>query len=90
MTVLVFLSALLVSPTQARDLKLATWNLDWLSLRPAGDPALPPDVIRRAPADFAHLARYAAHLNADIVGLQEVETPEAAALIFPKPEYRVF
>jgi len=39
---------------QARELKLATWNLAWLTLRPAGDPALPPGLV---PYDAADLER---------------------------------
>ena len=37
---------LLAVPAAAAELKVATWNLEWLTLRPAGDPALP----RHAPA----------------------------------------
>lgn len=37
----------------------------------------------RTPADFASLRRYAAELRADIVALQEVDGPEAAAQVFP-------
>ena len=39
----------------AADLKLATWNLEWLTLLPAGDAALPPDVQPKQPADRALL-----------------------------------
>jgi 5'-nucleotidase (lipoprotein e(P4) family) len=41
----------------------------------------------RTPEDFAALRRYAAELNPDIVALQEVDGPEAAALVFPGYEY---
>lgn len=37
----------------------------------------------RTPADFASLRNYAAQLRADIVALQEVDGPDAAALVFP-------
>ncbi|HET7810392.1 MAG TPA: HAD family acid phosphatase [Steroidobacteraceae bacterium] len=37
----------------------------------------------RGPADYASLRRYAAELAADIVALQEVDGPEAAAQVFP-------
>ncbi|GAJ30654.1 endonuclease/exonuclease/phosphatase family protein [Acidomonas methanolica] len=73
----------------AHTLKLATWNLDWLTDRPPGDPAIPPDVIRRSPADYRRLASYAARLDADIVALQEVDSPEAARRIFPPDRYRI-
>ena len=42
-----FLLALAL-PAAAAELKLATWNLEWLTLRPAGDPALPADVQPKA------------------------------------------
>jgi 5'-nucleotidase (lipoprotein e(P4) family) len=37
----------------------------------------------RTPDDYATLRKYAAGLRADIVALQEVDGPEAAALVFP-------
>ena len=80
---------LMVTPAEARALKVATWNLDWLTLRPAGDPALPADVHPRAPADFDLLRRYAAFLNADVVAIEEVDGPAAAARLFPPDRYAV-
>jgi 5'-nucleotidase (lipoprotein e(P4) family) len=41
----------------------------------------------RTPEDFASLRNYANTLNADIVALQEVDGPDAAALVFPGYEY---
>jgi len=73
----------------AATLKLATWNLDWLTARPTGDPALPGDVHGRSTADFDRLAAYAAHLDADAVGFEEVETPAIAARLFPPDRYTV-
>ena len=43
----VLLLLLLAAPARAAELKLATWNLEWLTLRPAGDPALPLDRATR-------------------------------------------
>lgn len=71
----------------ARDLKLATWNLEWLTARPKGDPALPPDVKPKAAEDIALLRRYALGLDADVVGFQEVDGPEVAARVFPPERY---
>ncbi len=82
------LACLLAGPCRAADLKLATWNLAWLSLRPAGDPAIPADVPRREAADLDRLAGYARRLNADVVALQEVDGPEVAARIFDARNYR--
>lgn len=71
----------------AADLKLATWNLEWLTLRPAGDPALPADVQPKRPEDLARLRAYAAVLDADVVALQEVDGAPAAAAVFPPERY---
>lgn len=83
------LVALLNHAASAHPLKLSTWNMDWLTDRPAGDPDFPPDVGRRTSADFSDLARYAAHLNADIIGLQEVDSVTAAHRVFPAGRYRI-
>ncbi len=51
---------------------------------------LPCAITRREPrsaADYASLRHYAATLAADIVALQEVDGPEAAALVFPGYDY---
>lgn len=71
------------------ELKVATWNLDWLTLRPPGDPALPADVRPRGPGDFARLRAYADALHADVVALQEVDGPQAAAQVFAPDRYDV-
>ena len=81
------LFCLLALPCHAADLKLATWNLAWLTLRPAGDSAVPPDVPRRGAADLDRLAGYARRLNADVVALQEVDGPEVAARVFDARNY---
>lgn len=83
-------AALGATPATARTLKIATWNLDWLTLRPAGDPVLPEDVVPKTAADRAQLRRYAAALDADVVALEEVDGPEAAAQIFPPNRYALF
>jgi 5'-nucleotidase (lipoprotein e(P4) family) len=41
----------------------------------------------RTPDDYASLRRYATELKADIVALQEVDGPDAAALVFPGYDY---
>jgi 5'-nucleotidase (lipoprotein e(P4) family) len=43
--------------------------------------------LDRGPADFAALRGYAAQLDADVVALQEVDGPGAAALILPGYEF---
>jgi endonuclease/exonuclease/phosphatase family metal-dependent hydrolase len=73
----------------AEELKLATWNLEWLTDRPAGDPELPADVHPKRPEDIERLRHYAAELNADIIALQEVDGPAIAARIFPSDQYSI-
>lgn len=76
-------------PLHAAELKLATWNLEWLTLRPAGDPALPENVRPKGADGIALLRRYAVALDADVVAFQEVDGPEAAARVFPPERYAV-
>ncbi len=80
---------LCLRPALAAELKIATWNLNWLSARPPGAAGLPPDVKPRAPADFAALRGYAGELDADIVALEEVDGREAASLVFPPDRYSI-
>ncbi len=89
MTCRILLIILLLCPgfASAAELKLTTWNLEWLTLRQAGDRALPPDVQPKGPDDRAVLRRYAEELAADVVALQEVDGPEAAATVFPPNRY---
>jgi endonuclease/exonuclease/phosphatase family metal-dependent hydrolase len=84
-TVALLLSA--PDTAQAKDYKIATWNLDWLTLRHTGDPALPENVHTRRPADFTRLRAYADKLNADIVAFEEVDGTAAAAQIFNPAHY---
>lgn len=81
------LALLLAAPARATEIKIATWNLEWLTLRPAGDPALPTDTIPKTAADHAVLRRYAEMLGADVVAFQEVDGPDAAAQVFPPDRY---
>jgi exonuclease III len=71
------------------ELKIATWNLNWLTTRPAGNMGLPPDVTPRAPADFELLARYASDLDADVVAIEEVDGFPAASKVFPRELYSI-
>lgn len=80
---------------QPAQLRIATWNLEWLltpetslALRVRclrGERRLPCDVAQdrpRSAADFGALAREASRLDADVVALQEVEGASAAARVF--------
>ena len=70
----------------AKELKLATWNLDWLTER-AND--LPPDVRLRDAADFDRLRQYAIQLDADVVAMEEVDGRDMAARVFPPDRYSI-
>ncbi|MCA3367643.1 MAG: endonuclease/exonuclease/phosphatase family protein [Roseomonas sp.] len=74
-------------PAWAQEIKLATWNIAWLTTRPAGHPDLPRDLTPRAEQDFARLRAYAERLAADVVALQEVDGPLAAARVFDATAY---
>lgn len=81
---------LLNAPAAARDLKIATWNMEWLTLRPAGDPALPEGIAPKRAEDRALLRRYALALDADVVAVEEVDGPEVLSDIFPPDRYALF
>lgn len=83
------LPALAQAAEQATELKVATWNLNWLTLRPAGAPGLPADVVPRRPEDFDRLAQYARELDADLVAIEEVDGWDAAAKVFPRERYSI-
>lgn len=85
-----FALALLVATPRAvpaAELKLATWNLEWLTLRSAQEADLPDGVGPKSPESLARLRRYAIQLDADVVAFQEVDGPEAAAAVFPPDRY---
>ncbi len=79
----------LATPAAAADVKIATWNLDWLTTRGHEAADLPDDVQLRAPGDFDRLAAYARHLDADVIGLQEVDGSDAAARLFDRAAYQI-
>ncbi len=80
---------LLAFPARAENLRLATWNIAWLTQKPAGHPDLPRNITPRSPADLARLAGYAERLAADVVALQEIDGAAAAALVFPPDKWAI-
>lgn len=82
----VALSLLLARAPHAAELKVATWNLNWLTNRQAG---LPSDVKIRAPEDFDRLRGYAAELDADLIAIEEVDNADTARLVFPVETYSI-
>ena len=88
MRALILLALLiLVPPAAAQDIKIASWNIAWLTTKPAGHPDLPPNLPARTERDFARLRAYAERLAPDIVALQEVDGPLAAARVFDARDY---
>ncbi len=77
---------LLPSWASCAELKLATWNLEWLT---TGDRDLPTDVRPKRPEDIDLLRRYAAELDADVIAIQEVDGLAIAARVFPPDRYSV-
>ena len=75
------------SASKVGALKIATWNLDWLTAKPAGDPVLPRDVRPKSAHDIALLHGYANILNADVVAFEEVDGPGVAARVFSPRRY---
>lgn len=78
------------TPAAAAELKIASWNIAWLTLRPVEELNLDRPPPQRRAADFQLLAAYAKRLDADIVAFQEVDGPEAAARVFDPGTYAFF
>lgn len=86
----IVLALLLSAVAEARELKVATWDLGWLTLRDAADPDLPRGVKLYGLDDRARLRAYVTRLNADVVAIQGVDGPEAAVTVFDPAAYDVF
>ncbi len=86
---LTLLLALVALPVAAGELKIASWNIAWLTTKPAGHPDLPRDLRPRDARDLARLRAYAERLAADVVAIQEVDGPLAAARVFDATRYEV-
>ena len=74
-------------PAPAEWIRIATWNLNLLHWRTGG--ALWRGAAARSDEDYRTLARYARVLNADVIALQEVNGPRAAARVFPPRDYEL-
>jgi endonuclease/exonuclease/phosphatase family metal-dependent hydrolase len=82
----VVLSLFAAKAPHAAELKIATWNLNWLTSRTAG---LPADVKPRQQEDFDRLRGYAGELNADLIAIEEVDNAETARRVFPAETYSI-
>jgi endonuclease/exonuclease/phosphatase family metal-dependent hydrolase len=70
----------------SRDLKIATWNIQTLT---TGSRVFPDQIYVRTPSDLIRLKEVAAKIDADVVSLQEIASPAAAAQIFPIDEWQI-
>lgn len=86
---ILLLLALSAVPAAAATIRISTWNLNWLTTRQTGDPALPADVRTRQSGDWTLLAGYASRLDADVVAFEEVDGEAAAARLFPPDRYNL-
>ena len=84
---LLLLLLLAATPAAAEQIKLSTWNIAWLTLKQPGHPDLPRNLRPRAPGDWDLLRGYASRLAADVVALQEIDGPAAAARIFDAAQW---
>jgi endonuclease/exonuclease/phosphatase family metal-dependent hydrolase len=78
---LVFLAQAFPVSANAAEIKLASWNIYWLTSED-------PDHHRRKASDYVKLARYANDLDADVIALQEVDTGFVRK-VFPLQQYRI-
>jgi endonuclease/exonuclease/phosphatase family metal-dependent hydrolase len=82
----IVVSLLAAASPRAAELKIATWNLNWLTSRDGG---LPSDVKLRQPEDFDRLRAYALELNADVIAIEEIDNAETARRLFPPETYSI-
>jgi hypothetical protein len=83
----VMTSLLPAAQAQAESIRLAAWNIN--NLNDVAGVALRDRAPIRAEGDYDLLNQYRAQLNPDVVALQEMGNPKAAARIFPPDEYEV-
>jgi endonuclease I/endonuclease/exonuclease/phosphatase family metal-dependent hydrolase len=81
-------SAMLASGAAAESVKVAAWNMN--NLHFVVDEPLRPGAPDRSQADYELLRKYRDRLGADVIALQEVNGPRAAALVFPPDQYDVY
>ena len=75
-------------PDAAAEVRIASWNLN--NLHYLENKPLRKNAPERSAEDLDTLRHYFARLDADIVALQEVNGPMAAALLFPDTDYEVY
>ncbi|MDE2754985.1 MAG: endonuclease/exonuclease/phosphatase family protein [Acidobacteriota bacterium] len=78
---LVFLLKAIPVCAGAAEIKIASWNIYWLTSED-------PDHHRRKANDYTRLAAYANDLGADVIALQEVDAGFVRK-VFPPQQYRI-
>ena len=78
---LVFLVQAFSAGAGAAEIRIASWNIYWLTSEDR-------DHHRRKAGDYARLARYANDLEADVIALQEVDEGFVRK-VFPLQQYRI-
>lgn len=78
---LVFLVKAFLVSADAAEIKIASWNIYWLTSED-------PNRHRRRANDYARLAAYANDLDADVIALQEVDTGFVRK-VFPLRHYSI-
>jgi endonuclease I/endonuclease/exonuclease/phosphatase family metal-dependent hydrolase len=85
---LVLGSAMLTNGAVAESIKVATWNMNNLH-HFVGEP-LRDGAPARSEEDYNLLRKYRDRLGTDVIALQEVNGPKAAALVFPPDEWDTY
>ena len=78
---LVFLVKAFLVGANAAEIKIASWNIYWLTSED-------PNHHRRKANDYARLAQYANDLDAEVIALQEVDAGFVRK-VFPLQQYRI-
>ena len=72
---------------RAAELKVATWNMEWLTSNPDD---LPEGTSPKPAAGIEALRRYALLLDADVIAIEEADGPAIAAQVFTPDRYQIF
>lgn len=78
-----FTPSVFAQNTVHENLRFVTWNIEHLAENNEEG------CVARNDADYLHLREFASTLDADIVALQEVESAEAVARVFPSNEWDI-
>lgn len=77
----------IVKTEENDQIRIGTWNI--ANLHHESGVSLREDSVVRDDIDYERLARVAASLDLDVVALQEIGSPRAAARVFPESDYHI-